>query len=278
MLTDLLNRPFHLLDRFKNRIILILVIGSFVILFVNLYLPFNIDSWFKSDSVPLFITLSGFGVITMVGLSVSQLIIRELFAVRQLSVAGTLLWFFVELLLLTLTMFFIYGDLELKGIALFNELLLSFRYTLLVLVLPYAGVLFYLYTVNKSERNQADVKSENRLIKIYDENRELHMAIDFDRLLFIRSADNYVEICFLKDGRVSKELVRTTLKRLESELADFPVRRCHRSYMVNINQIAVSVKSERGFELTLRHYTSENIPVSRNFKPFFIRLMKENKG
>ena len=104
------------------------------------------------------------------------------------------------------------------------------------------------------------------------------MAIDLDELLYIKSADNYVAVYFFKDDKVRKELVRTTLKRLETELDEYPIRRCHRSYMVNINKISVSMKSNQGLSLALKNYSDEVIPVSKNYKAFFTRLMKEKEG
>ena len=172
-------------------------------------------------------------------------------------------------------MFFIYGSDGLKGAELVNELLLTLRYTILVLIIPYAAVLFYLHTTQKGESIDSLLNASNHLVKILDENGELHMALDLDQLLFLKSADNYVAIYYLKDDKVRKELARTTLKRLETELDPYPIRRCHRSYMVNINKISVSMKSNQGLALALKNYPEESIPVSKNYKPFFTRLMKE---
>ena len=191
---------------------------------------------------------------------------------------GIILWFLVELLLLTITMFFIYGNTELKGTQLMNELFLTFKYTILVLIIPYAGVLFYLHTTQKGENIDTLLSASNHLVNILDENGELHIAIDLEQLLYIKSADNYVAVYFHKDDKVRKELVRTTLKRLETELDEYPIRRCHRSYMVNINNISVSMKSNQGLSLGLKNYSDEAIPVSKNYKAFFTRLIKQKEG
>lgn len=278
MIKDFLNQPFHLLDRKQNRWLLILVIGIYTILFMNLYLPFNVNNWYKSDTVPMFVLLSGFGLIGMIVLTISQLVIREVLKIRVVRMYGIILWFLVELLLLTITMFFIYGNIELNGSELVNELFLTFKYTILVLIIPYAGVLFYLHTTQKGENIDTLLSASNHLVNILDENGELHMAIDLEQLLFIKSADNYVAVYFKKDDKVRKELVRTTLKRLENELDEYPIRRCHRSYMVNINNISVSMKSNQGLSLGLKNYSDEAIPVSKNYKAFFTRLIKQKEG
>jgi len=278
VIKDFLNQPFHLLDRKQNRWLLIITIGIYTILFMNLYLPFNVNNWYKSDTVPTFILLSGFGLIGMIVLMISQLGIREVLKIKVVKMYGIILWFLVELLLLTITMFFIYGNTDLKGVQLMNELFLTFKYTILVLIIPYAGVLFYLHTTQKGENIDTLLSASNHLVNILDENGELHMAIDLEQLLFIKSADNYVAVYFKKDDKVRKELVRTTLKRLETELDEYPIRRCHRSYMVNINNISVSMKSNQGLSLGLKNYSDEVIPVSKNYKAFFTRLIKQKEG
>lgn len=277
MLKDFLKQPFHLLDRKQNRWLLVIVTGIYVVLFMNLYLPFSVDRWYKNETIPLFVILSSFGLIGMAVLMISQLGIRELLKIRVVKMYGIILWFLVELALLTVTMYFIYGDTGLTGMDLANEVFLTFKYTILVLIIPYAGVLFYLFSTQQGESIDTLLTASNHLVNILDENGELHMAVDLEQVLFLKSADNYVAVYFFRDGKVKKELVRTSLKRLETELDEFPIRRCHRSYMVNIKKISVSMKSNQGLSLALKDYSEESIPVSKNYKAFFTRLIKEKE-
>ena len=277
LILNFLKQPFHLLDRKQNRWLLSIATGIYVILFMNLYLPFNVDRWYQNETIPLFIILSSFGLIGMIVLMISQLVIREIFHIRAVKMYGIILWFLVELILLTLTMYFIYGNTSLEGSQRINEIVLTFRYTILVLIIPYAGVLFYLHTTQKGENIDVLLSASNHLVNILDENGELHIAVDLEKVLFMKSADNYVAVHFIKDGKVKKELVRTSLKRLETELDEFPIRRCHRSYMVNITKISVSMKNNQGLSLGLKDYEEESVPVSKNYKAFFSRLMKQKE-
>lgn len=275
MIADFLNQPFHLLDRKNNRWLLTIVTGIYVIFFMNLYLPFNVDQWYKNPTLPLPVILSSFGIIGMVVLMISQLVIKEMLKICTVKMYGVILWFLVELTLLTGTMYFIYGTAGLKGTDVINELYLSFKYTALVIIIPYAGVLFYLHTTQKGGNIDVLPASSNHLVNILDEHGELHMAVDLEQILFMRSADNYVTVYFMKNEKIHKELVRTSLKRLEKELDEFPIRRCHRSYMVNINNISVSMKNNQGLALVLKNLPNETIPVSKNYKAFFTRLIKK---
>ena len=252
------------------------VTGIFVILFMNLYMPFNISRWYANEKIPLVFILSSFGIIGMIVLGISQLYIRDIFRISSLKMYGVILWFIAELLLLTITMYFIYGDTELEGSDRIAEIILTFKYTILILIIPYTGVLLYLFASQRGDYIAMPIDSGNHLVKILDENDALHIAIDLEQILYMKSADNYVAVYYIKDEKIKKELVRTTMKKLESELKDFPIRRCHRSFMVNIKKISVSEKSQQGLSLSLKDYPGEIIPVSKNYKTLFTQLFKEN--
>ena len=67
-------------------------------------------------------------------------------------------------------MYFIYGNTSLKGAQMANELFLTFKYTILVLIIPYAGVLFYLHTTQSGENIETLLNASNHLVNILDEN------------------------------------------------------------------------------------------------------------
>jgi DNA-binding LytR/AlgR family response regulator len=148
---------------------------------------------------------------------------------------------------------------------------------MLVLIIPYTGVLLYLHSTQKGENIVSLLNAGNRLVNIPDGSGELHLAVELDQLILLQSADNYVEIFFMKEGQLRKELVRTSLKKLEVDLDEYPIRRCHRSYMVNINKVSVTMKSKKGLSLELRDFPDELIPVSKNYTPFFTRILKEKE-
>lgn len=260
-----LNKPLDLLENNKDRWILIITTGVFSILFLNLYNPFNVSNWHSAESIPLFLILSSYGIIGIFILSISQFLIRPLFGINNFKIGSFILWFICEVIILGFVMFLIYGEKGLHGLDLLMEILRSLKYTFLVIALPYAAVLYYLHS-NKQKQKYFQVdKSEKNIIKILDENENVRIAIEPDKLLFIKNADNYVEIFYTNNEGISKELVRTSLKRLESELSDFKIRRCHRSYMVNIMNVSLSKKTRKGLNLELRIENTPLIPVSKNY-------------
>jgi hypothetical protein len=264
-LKNWLNTPLELLETYKEKWILILTTGVFAILFLNLYNPFNVSNWHSDASFPLFLSLSSYGMIGIVILSISQFLIRPWLDIGNFKIKSFIIWFLCEILILGFVMFLIYGDWNLKGNELVMEFFRSLKYTFMVIVLPYAAVIYYLYTNRQKTKLYSVDKSDDKIIKILDEKRTVRIAIEPDKLLYIKNADNYVEIFYAENNNIMKELVRTTLKRLEDELKIFRIVRCHRSYMVNLKNISFTKKTRQGLNLQLKGFDSPLIPVSKNY-------------
>ncbi len=87
-------------------------------------------------------------------------------------------------------------------------------------------------------------------------------------MLYLESTDNYVVVFYTSNGVVKKELLRNSLKKLENVFGDLPLKRCHRSYMVNLNNLSLVKKSGQKMILSLSN-TSETIPVSKTYQKEF---------
>jgi len=190
---------------------------------------------------------------------------RPFLGLRRFTVRSFIVWFICEIVILGFVMFIIYGDRQLQGDALAREFLQSLKYTFLVIALPYAAVLYYLHSNKQKQKLFQIDKSDNGIIKILDENQNVRIAIEPEKLLYIKNADNYVEIFYSREEGIAKELVRTSLKRLEAELHDYQILRCHRSYMVNIKNVSLSKKTKQGLNLELKISDAPQIPVSKNY-------------
>lgn len=260
-----LHQPLDLLESRRDKWILILTAGIFAILFLNLYNPFNVSNWHSGDTFPLFMALSSYGIIGIIILSISQFFLRPLFGLKKFKVRSFAIWFLCEILILGFVMFIIYGEKNLSGSLVLVEFLQSLKYTFLVIALPYGAVLYYLITMRQRQKWFFIDRSEERIIKILDENQNVRIAIELEKLFFIKNADNYVEIFYSKNGELTKELVRTSLKRLEKELVRFRIIRCHRSYMVNLKNVSFTKKTKQGLHLELKDLKSPLIPVSKSY-------------
>ena len=106
--------------------------------------------------------------------------------------------------------------------------------------------------------------SENSLVKLESDNGKESISITLDALLYIEAQDNYVLIYHLIDNQMKKQLLRVTMKTLESNLKDAAIIRCHRSYLVNLNKIVKAKGDGHQMKLYLSNII-EPIPVSRSY-------------
>ncbi len=88
--------------------------------------------------------------------------------------------------------------------------------------------------------------------------------LNMENLLFLESDGNYAHLHQFADNQYSKSMHRTTLKLLEAENSFPNIIRCHRSYIVNLDQVKEVNGNAQGLKLTLHNY-EDVVPVSRKY-------------
>ena len=68
-------------------------------------------------------------------------------------------------------------------------------------------------------------------------------------------------------------MVRNTLKRIEAELIVATIVRCHRSYMVNIDNVKVIRKEKEGLIIGFDAPVNMTVPISKTYFEEFIRKL-----
>ena len=105
----------------------------------------------------------------------------------------------------------------------------------------------------------------NKSVEFVSETINENLTLVVADVLFIRSADNYVEIVFMDGGEVQKKLIRNTLKNTELLIKKYSnFIRCHRTFIINMHYIEKLNHDYSSHWLTLRGY-HERIPVSRQY-------------
>lgn len=89
------------------------------------------------------------------------------------------------------------------------------------------------------------------------------LELEFEALVFIRSADNYIEVYHIVREQVERTVLRGSLKAVEEQLASDPrFLRCHKSHLVDLRKVEHVSGNAQGLRLHLRG-VSEPVPVSR---------------
>ena len=105
------------------------------------------------------------------------------------------------------------------------------------------------------------------IITLHDQNlRGTDLTLPINNLLYIEARKNNVCVCYLKEGKIHKTELRSTLTALKDDLPYDNIFQCHRSFLVNINNISSAKGNSNGYQLRLSG-CDDFIPVSRTFVP-----------
>jgi len=254
--------------------LLIIIVLIFSILFINVFKPWNIGRWYSDIGYIQFLRLSSYGVVVALVLLFSQFPLRKLFKQQHFKLKNYILWFFIEIPLISLVYIFLYGNPIGNFI---NDFLFSLKYTLLGICIPYSFALLIIYYKNQREQiahlqTKIAQPSGKKLLAFKDENGKIKFSVLAHDLLVLESTDNYVSVFYIIEGKVKRELLRNTLKNLEDSFYESSVIRCHRSFMVNIENIEFVKTAGKKLQLKVR-LMDKIIPVSEKYSPLFLEFL-----
>ena len=274
MKISFLNNNFTLLDKKSDRYILIVVILVFAILFLNIFQPFNIARWYSDSGIIQFLRLSSYGIVGALVFLFTQFPLRKIFKKENFKIRDYLIWLAIEIALISLVYIFLYGN-PLGNFL--NDFIYSIKYTLLGICLPYTFTILVIYYKNQRKeieklQDKIERPTEKRLLSFKDENDKIKFSVLTNDLLLLESTDNYVSVFYILENKVQRKLLRNTLKNLENLLKENLIIRCHRSFMVNIQNIEFVQKNGKKLILKVK-LLDKNIPVSQKYSPLFLDLL-----
>jgi DNA-binding LytR/AlgR family response regulator len=261
----------------KNNITrLILFTAIFALLFINIFQPFGSRSWYPNISDFKYFFFSSLIILMgMLVVVISRLIMLSWVKKRMITYLQYGLWVVAEIL--SMSMFYALFSKFIPKEGATRDFIEVFQkstlHSALVLLLPYAILWLYFSWMDKNsilqklkqEEKMAEVPKKN-LIAFPDEKGEFKISIVLENLLYVDSADNYATIHYLNKSKLSHYLIRNSLKWMEENLAkNFPLVRCHRSYIVNLDKVKVLRKTKEGIFLELDAPNTPDIPVSKTY-------------
>ena len=281
-----LKQPFDYLDTPQIKWFYILGSTTFAIVFLLLFQPYGISKEMinpMNSSLNKFLFFASVAFSTILGLSLSQFFLRQLFDFEFVNNKKYMYWIVIEALVLTLINFgisFIVPDL---GNNFEKELHLTFQLKMfvkifLVLLFPFVGTVLYVSIKKLSnEIQELDVqlkqyksvyKSSNheQMLNILDENENVDLKISINNFLYAESSNQYILVHYLKQGEVRRHIVRNRLKKFVIQSNDFPIMQCHRSYAINLlNVDYLTKKNGKEYLVVKTQNSTQHIPVSNSF-------------
>lgn len=269
-----LEEPFNLLDSRRARLKLVLFCGLFGCLFLNVFHPFNIDYFFPKVNAPMFVILTFFAVAGTAAIALSQFAVRSIIKLKDTTRLSFMLWLLVEFFIISVAIHSV--NIYLLELSFFDgpEYLVTLKYTLMTLIIPYLIALLLLHVEKQMKVvNELNLQVRKTVgldaITIFDENGKAAANIPVKNILYFKSDDNYIHLYYRDGNGVRKELIRTNLKKLEQDL-NFPfLIRIHRSYMINSQNLKSTIKTPKGYLVKLEGSTDEPLPVSATYQSAF---------
>jgi hypothetical protein len=255
----------------QNIIRLVLFTSLFALVFINAYSPFGADRWYNLTRLQFFTFSSLTILVGVLVVVISRIIMYHFSKNHTLNLWQYLLWIAAEIFSMAVA-YTLFEKIFLNDPRLFTELLKnSSRNTALVLLLPYSVLWLYFSWRDKKEQierladSPAISDNTRNMIPFYDDKGILKFSVKKENLLYLESAENYINICYLNKGKVSKYLLRDTLKKMEESFSGTEFVRCHRSYIVNFEKVKVIRKEKDGLKLEFDNPSMADIPVSKTY-------------
>ena len=250
----------------QNIVRLILWTALFALVFINIYKPFSSTSWYKVSEFKFFVFSSLIILTGVLVVVLSRIILFHWGKRHAITVRAYAIWIVLEIFFMSLfyTIYTLVLNPEREYMEVFNDSAVN---TSLVLLLPYSVLHLYFSYKEKErqlrllEENQTEAAVRQSVFSFYDEKNELRLSVKRSNLLYLESADNYVCIWYLNKGQLTKFMLRNSLKAIEESLADTNVLRCHRSFMVNFDQVKVIRREKEGVYLELGIEKVPDIPI-----------------
>jgi LytTr DNA-binding domain len=272
-----LNRPH---PQSENHWVVLISISLFIGVFMFIFQPFGLN--YLKHEYKTFIIL-GYGLVTFCILFINLFLIENLFKNVFIEENWTVLRQIIWLTWIIFTIGignFIYSNylfsFSWSG---WKTFLLFQFFTLIIGLIPVSILTIWKQNkllaknlksaieVNEKLKSLPETKNlnANEVIELVAENRKDKITLKLSDLLYVESVGNYVEVCHMVDEDIKKSILRSSLKRLEQVIIEFPdLFKCHRAFIINVNKVIHANGNSQGYRLKMQNIDFE-IPVSRNY-------------
>ena len=249
----------------------VLFVSLFSMVFMALYQPFSNTTWFGFNSLKQSGVTILFYLVAVPTLIISKLLLSGISAMHSITVKRFLCWHIAEFILIA-TEYYIFTVCFKLGLSReLPQLLIRIPLCVaLILAIPYTIVWFYAqYKAKKEElelfkitHKREIMESDHHLIQFCDSQGKHKMSLSEDSVFYIESQDNYVQIFYNLEGKMSSYLLRCSTQKIEEDLTGTSIVRCRRSFLVNTAKIARYGKEHGHLSITLDQPSGKTITVT----------------
>jgi hypothetical protein len=266
----------QIIEGSKERIRLFLSIGLGIFMFMLFFEPFSI---FLSDLNKRLVFLVGLTGIFFILMMLVYVVITHFFAQSRSPIKESVLSSYVTGFIL-MGLSSIALTFYLRYVGMVNMSFFTFFKILVISLVPPVVISLHDTIQNLKAHNAALIlarEKERKQVERYEEeflSKTVELSAEGGRdtfkvvvsdIIYVVSADNYVEIVFKENEHFEKKLLRNTLKNLQFLLSPYSnFIRCHRTCLVNIHYIDQLRKNYNNYWISLKG-TDQKLPVSRQY-------------
>ena len=293
--------PHYLIE--KNKLIVQVTISVlFAIAFLAVYIPLSdtTTAWFSLEEQDKFIYTAFFIIFSTIFLIFSRVM---MFYMSKRLIRFTfpkyIFWSLGEIILIGL--FHSYISLQIMHVEEYTKTLIigkSILITFIALGFPFIVIdlSFALIDAQRILRiaksvirsNESNTKNTQKtptgeqlvtenpdIINFNDYTGALKFTVKLENIYYIKAEGNYVNVFYNNKGGISSFVLRNKIQAIEDSLAGTPLMRCHRTYIVNSNNIKLIRNEADGYYIDFNQSGLESVPVSNTYREKIVKRFTE---
>lgn len=270
----------------REMILFLVSILTLVILFIVIYQPSNMPTTdslvLRSYVLYLVIQLGAGFLILFLSRTLFYLIEKK----NRILPWGLAVWMAVEVLLIMLVLTIIASALNTDSTLIFGKILERVTFNIVtILIIPYGLTVLLFSLIDRNQQiselhntleQQLDAKpAADEKLNFYTSGGKLSLSTRRANVLYIEAAANYCNIHYMNEGKEETFILHNSMKRLDEDERYRGLMRCHKGYMVNIDNVKLLRKEKDGIVLELVQDV-RTIPVSRTYNEQVVKVFTGN--
>ncbi len=293
--------PHYLIEK-NNLIVQVTISVLFAIAFLAIYIPLSntTTAWFSLEEEGRFIYTAVFIIFSTIFLILSRILMYYLSKrLIRFTFPKYILWILAEIVLIGLFHSYIsLGIMHVEGYSVAFIVGKSILVTFIALGFPFivTDLSFALLDAQrvlkiakrvilaneKTGPKEVKITQEEPLIKenpdiinFNDYAGALKFTVKLENIYYIKAEGNYVVVYYNNKGGINSFTLRNKIQAIADTFAGTPLMRCHRTYIVNTNNIKLIRTEDDGYYIDFNQDGLESVPVSKTYSNIIVKRFTE---
>ena len=284
--------PHYLIEK-NNLIVQVTISVLFAIAFLSVYIPLSNTktAWFSLEDQNKFLYTAIFIIFSTIFLILSRVMMYYMSKrIIRFTLPKFIFWTIGEIILIGL--FHAYISLRIMDVEGYTPALIvgkSVLITFIALGFPFivTDLSFALIDAQRVLRiarsviqsndasttklpektvNEQLVTETPDIINFNDYTGALKFTVKLENIFYIKAEGNYVNVFYNNKGGISSFVLRNKIQAIEDAYVGTPLMRCHRTYIVNTNNIKLLRNEADGSYIDFNQTGLELVPVSNTYR------------